>query len=355
LYYTCEGWAPFRVALNFKRQHNSCVQKKSPDPILIVALACLALTTASSGQALAWSNGGYSANPADQDYGTHDWIAQHALDWLPAQEKQFFESYLASYLYGTELPDNANTPEGVGDTAKHHVYFCANGSLQDDASAVRAQQEYANAQVSFAAGNLSAAAEHLGMVTHYVADLAVFGHVMGAPTAWDAENHHSDYEDYVFARTESYTSSSFDGYLLFDGSLMCESAYDAAVAVARDTAFDGAEGLTCTWMDTHYNWSDPAFKSRCGESLNLATNTMADVLHTFYLEAMAPAVTPTPTAIDTAQPTPTITPTASPTPTPKQTPTASPQVPEFPSEVALILLFAASATLVVYRHKKIAG
>ncbi len=283
-----------------------------------------------------------------QNYGTHDWIAQHALDWLPTEEKQLFESHLSSFLYGTELPDNPNTFDGLGDTTKHHIYFYANGSLQDDASAVRAQQEYANAQASFTAGNLSAMALHLGMVTHYISDMAVFGHVMGSSTVWEAEVHHSDYEDYVLARTETYTSS-FDGCLVFDGNLAVGAAYDAAIAVARDTTFDGAEGLTCTWMDTHYNWSDPAFKSRCGESLNFATNTVADVLHTFYLEAMAPAVTPTPTAMDTAQPTSTITPTASPTPTP----TASPQVPEFPSEVTLFLLFAASASLVVYRHKKV--
>ena len=36
-----------------------------------------------------WSNGGYSADPANPDYGTHDWIAEHALDWLPQEEKQF--------------------------------------------------------------------------------------------------------------------------------------------------------------------------------------------------------------------------------------------------------------------------
>jgi len=64
----------------------------------------------------AWSNGGYSANSANPDYGTHDWIAQHALDWLPLEEKQFILDNLATYLYGTELPDNGNAPDGIGDT-----------------------------------------------------------------------------------------------------------------------------------------------------------------------------------------------------------------------------------------------
>jgi len=39
-------------------------------------------------------------------------------------------------------------------------------------------------------------------------------------------------------------------------------------------------------MDTHYNWSDAAFKNRCGESLNLAVNAVADVLHTFSTDAV---------------------------------------------------------------------
>jgi hypothetical protein len=41
-------------------------------------------------------------------------------------------------------------------------------------------------------------------------------------------------------------------------------------------------------MDTHYNWNDAAFRNRAGESLNLAVNAVADVLHTFYSEAIIP-------------------------------------------------------------------
>src|SRR5665647_1312773 len=124
--------------------------------ISIIAILLLGSLVASYvGSVQCWSNGGYSADPSYPVYGTHDWIAQHALDWLPTQEKQLLTENLASYLYGTELPDNKNTPNGVGDTTKHHIYFFVNGSLQDDAAAVRAKQEYANAQASLTAGNLS--------------------------------------------------------------------------------------------------------------------------------------------------------------------------------------------------------
>lgn len=230
-----------------------------------------------------WSNGGFSADPSNPDYGTHDWIAQHALDWLPLDEKQFILNNIANYLYGTELPDNGGATDGIGDTVKHHVYYFANGSLQDDASAVRAQEEYDSAANIFKAGNLVNATKRLGAMTHYICDVAVFGHVMGSATYWGSETHHSDYEDYVDERTNSY-NDEFNTFLVFDGVLSRISAYNATLTLAYDTTFDGDGDLTCVWMDHNYNWNNLTFKNRCGESLNLAVNLIADVLHTFYLE-----------------------------------------------------------------------
>ena len=103
--------------------------------LLVLIVATVFLIAKASG----WSNGGYSANPANPDYGTHDWIAEHALDWLTVQEKQFILDNKVVYLYGTELPDNGQASDGIGDTSKHHVYFSASGSLQDDSAAVRAR------------------------------------------------------------------------------------------------------------------------------------------------------------------------------------------------------------------------
>ena len=230
-----------------------------------------------------WSNGGYSADPSHPDYGTHDWIAEHALDWLPQQEKQFLLDNKASFLYGTELPDNNQAPDGIGDAANHHVYYSATVVLQDDAAAVRAREEYAKAVDAFNAGNRSEAAKRLGIVAHYIADMGVFGHVMGASTAWGTETHHSDYEDYVQTRTDNY-QDEFSSFLVFDGNLNLSTAYDAALSLAYDTTFDVDGDLTCVWMDTHYTWNEATFRNRAGESLNLAVNQVADVLHTFSSE-----------------------------------------------------------------------
>ncbi len=295
--------------------------------LLLAGLLCFSLAAACS-SACAWSNGGYSSNHANPNYGTHDWIAQHALDWLPTQEQQFFTDYLTIYLYGTELPDNPNTPDGIGDTTKHHIYFTANGSLQDGVAAVRAGQEYTNAVEALKQGNVSAAVEHLGMVTHYISDAAVFGHVMSAATAWGSETHHSDYEKYVLNQTDTY-EDDFNVYLSFDGSLTVVSAYDAAVAVARDTTFGGASGLSCVWMDNQIDWGNPTFKGRCGESLNLAVNAVADVLHTFYVENVE---VPSPTPEES---------------TGLASPTESPSMPEFPAAalVGLAVLVSAAVCL----------
>ncbi|MDH5483451.1 MAG: C39 family peptidase [Candidatus Bathyarchaeota archaeon] len=253
-----------------------------------VSIAAFLLVNSVIFSVYSWGNGGFSDDPYNPDYGTHDWIAQHALDWVPLEEKQFILDNLAIYLYGTELPDNNVAPDHIGDTVKHHVYYFANGSLQEDDSAVRAQQEYDLAVAYFKSGELVNATKRLGVMSHYICDVAAFGHVMGAETEWGGETHHDDYETYVNARTNIYLDE-FNTFLGFDGVLSDISAYNATLTLAYDTTFDVDGELTCVWMDQNYNWSNPTFENRCGESLNLAVNFIADVLHTFYLETAGSA------------------------------------------------------------------
>ena len=251
----------------------------------ITIVLSLILATLLSPTTTAWSNGGYSADPSDPDYGTHDWIAQHALDWLPDNEKRYISDNLNDYLYGTELPDNGAAPDGIGDFFNHHVYYHSTGDLQDDISASRAQQEYDNVLDHLTGGNKALAAKHAGIMSHYIVDLAVFGHVMGSGTDWGSEAHHSDYENYVRDRTTGYVSSEFDPYLEFDGDLVELDAYDGALDVAFVTTFgDGGDVRSCVWMDGNYDWSDGVFRDSAGASLNLAVNVLADVLHGIAVE-----------------------------------------------------------------------
>lgn len=234
-----------------------------------------------------WSNAGYSDDPASPKYGTHDWIAEHALDWLPQVEKQFIIDNLQAYLYGTELPGNKESSDHIGDTTKHHIYYFANGSVQDDSSADRAQKMYDEATNFYAVHDAAGTSKILGAMTHYIADVAVFAHVMNNKTCWGEAKHHDDYERDANESTNSY-EAEFNSYLAFDGVLGNISAYDAALMVANDTTFDGAEDHTCLWMEQNYDWSNSTIRDRCGESLNLAVNLIADVLHKFYAEIVVP-------------------------------------------------------------------
>jgi hypothetical protein len=303
--------------------------------ISIIAILFLASLLASYvGSVQGWSNGGYSADPSYPNYGTHDWIAQHALDWLPNQEKQYITDNLAAYLYGTELPDNNNASVigHIGDTTKHHVYFWANGSLQDDVAADRAAEEYQTALSLLNSGNFSGAALTAGIMSHYIADVAVFAHVMGSNTDWGAEtgNVHSNYESYVETRTNAY-SDTYNSYLLFDGALSTLSAYDAAKNLAFDSTFDEGGTFNCVWMNNNYDTSNPnsPYWIRAGESLNLAVNAVTDTLHTLFISSSiqpspTPTITPTPTPTPTTSPTPSPTPTPSTSPTPATSPSPSP-------------------------------
>jgi hypothetical protein len=298
--------------------------------IIIVFFLFTALTFSSVQPALCWSNGGYSDNPAQPKYGTHDWIAQHALDWLPTEQKKYITDNLAAYLYGTELPDNSQAVDGIGDTGKHHIYFTADGSMQDDAAARRASDEYQKALNYLKNKDYTNAAKTAGIMTHYIADVAVFGHMMGSKTHWGTEVHHSDYESYVDDRTGAY-DSNFNSYLHFDGVLTTTSAYNVAKNIAYDTTFGGSGNLTCVWMDHNFNWNNPTFASRCGQSLNLAVNGVADILYTLY-QAASSSSDPTSTSNQSTQ---------------------NPTVPEFPTILILaVAMLAVMVTAIAYKKKQ---
>ncbi len=313
---------------------------------LALPVACVLVLLLAVPHAMAWSNGGYSANTSQPDYGTHDWIAQHALDYLPANEKQYITDNLAAYLYGTELPDLPSTQGGIGDTTKHHIYFNADGTMYDNASARRANEEYQKALDFLESNDYVNASKAVGTMSHYIIDVAVFGHVMGSSTPWGTEVNHSNYEAYVNDRTGSYTSATFDSVLHYDGDLTVISAFNATVSIANNTTFDGGSIYNCTWMDANYNWSNTAFSSRAGESLNLVVNNLADVLHSLYQEAN-PTVTPTPTPTVTPSPTPSLTPSPSPTSTQSFPPTT----PEYPTAWILIVLLMGILVVAVWLKK----
>ena len=223
----------------------------------------------------AWSNGGYSSDVNDPDYGTHDWIADKALTMQTEDVSYLVSTYHNTYLIGTEAPDN---PDYIGDSINHHAYYYSSGGLQSDASAVRASAMYDSALECLEAGDFSAAAYYIGAMTHYIADMGVFGHTMGEYTDWGVEEHHSDYEGEFETMLQSLTLPS--GMTLGDSN-----AYDAALGLARDITFGAGDMKTNVWMDANYDWSDEVFGDSAMASLYAAVSAVAATINHLMLEA----------------------------------------------------------------------
>ena len=220
--------------------------------------------------AYAWSNGGYSTDINNPVYGTHDFLLEKAINMLPSEMRSRINTVAASY--GSEIPDCNGNPYCIGDVASHHVYYYTNRSVQADSGAVRAREEYNLAESYLKSGDTYNFSIHLGAMSHYISDVAVFGHTMGAVTDWGAETHHSDYETYVNNHLSSFSDVSFDG--VYDNI----SAYNTTLNIARDTTFD--EGIyTNVWMDDNYNWSNPNYVLHTKDLINRTTNNVTDVIY----------------------------------------------------------------------------
>lgn len=254
--------------------------------VVLWALVAVAYLATAAPSAQAWSNGGYSADQYNPDYGTHDWIADRALE-LQTQDVTFLEStYHTRFLLGTEAPDN---PDYIGDSTNHHVYFYSTGDLQDDVCAVRASTVYHTALGYMADGDFEEAAYDIGVLAHYVADPGVFGHTMGAYTDWGAEVHHSDYEDEFESMLGSLAEPS--GIVLDD-----LNAYNATLGLGEAVTFGDGAIRPNVWMDTNYDWSDDTFAASAIESLHASVGAVAAVINHFMIEAAASASVPTPEA-----------------------------------------------------------
>jgi hypothetical protein len=67
--------------------------------------------------------------------------------------------------------------------------------------------------------------------------------------------------------------------VVFDNKLDSISAYDAALAIAKDTTFDNGV-YTNVWMEKNYNIYNPNYLQRSKDSISYATNSITDVIYT---------------------------------------------------------------------------
>ena len=254
---------------------------------LIIAIIFIITTTGSS---ICWSNGGYSSDENNPDFGTHDWIANAALQPQTKDISFLKTTYHSRFLLGTEAPDN---PSYIGDTGKHHVYYYADGGIQDDACAARASSIYASALQYLKSNDFEHAAFEIGVMAHYISDVGVFGHTMGSTTAWGSETHHSDYEDKINVKVQSIPIPT---------NIVLESsdAYNATINLAKDTTFGNAtlHIESNVWMDDHYDWSNESFSSSTLSSMNESVRMVSSAINHLMIDSGEASGLPAPQGND---------------------------------------------------------
>ncbi len=236
----------------------------------------------------AWKNGSYAYNSSSYsystDYGTHDWVADAALNALHAADAtnwQWLVDREAIFLVGTEAPDNSGVSmtldgtsvSGFGDTASHHIYFNEDGTIannQDDA-AVRAKTVGDLADAALNAQKRDLAAFYMGAMVHYIADMGVFCHVAEnyvAPYNLNFDKNHTDYEEVVFTRTNEYSTPQ-EFFKIASFTVASTAPYDAAVNLGWDTYKDSAHSSAhdAVYLYTYFfgSWVS-SYAARSGDS-----------------------------------------------------------------------------------------
>jgi protocatechuate 3,4-dioxygenase beta subunit len=124
--------------------------------LLILAFVTLVLVTTPA-KALAWFNGPDNGN----GFGTHDWILTEALNLA---QPSWVDTTTA--LLATDDPDTL-----YGDADRVNHFFLASGSYRGGPETINVH--YRSALAAYAAGDYVRASHHLGVLSHYVADLCV--------------------------------------------------------------------------------------------------------------------------------------------------------------------------------------
>ncbi len=247
----------------------------------------------------AWSNRGEGE---DRDYGTHAWIADHSLhavlsfvegtdnetrfDWLVENHE--------AYLLGTVAPDFPfKTVKGANfldyfDVLNHHNYY--NDSVDDlirDRASKRAQQEFEKAVEALHNEEWELAAFCTGAMTHYLADLSNFHHVMGnaSPLGSESREEHRTQERAIRKHTSDLESTYFT-IIYEDLELLnfTHAAYEAGRWIGW-FSHEQAEWMNANFQeDFEGEQATTEFELRTEAALSYGINHIANLVYTlgFY-------------------------------------------------------------------------
>jgi hypothetical protein len=285
----------------------------------IFVFFCIVFLGIPFAHATAWNNGNsgsaYAYNKSDysyeDNYTTHDWIAEYALDelmktssdweWLnqPDMKKIF--------LLGTEAPDNSGVEttldgeviEGFGDKSKHHIYFYENGTLLEDDAALLAKKWGDLADARYEEGKKEQTAFYLGAMTHYIADLSMYAHIAQNDEdetypGIDFDEHHNTVERYVRTRTNEYDNKD-DFFKLGSIEISTDKKpYDIAVDMAWETYRDESNNgdHDALWLHENFfsNWVQHYEQRSSDTETNRSYYDRTETLLTLAVESCASAM-----------------------------------------------------------------
>lgn len=243
---------------------------------------------------VAWSNG-YSAQEASNFakqanlwnrasmYGTHDYLAEYALSFLPEEEKAWIRN--VSFFYGTELPDSTGNSESIGDRNAQYLKFGSRGNAISDLMANRSMLKYDVAVAALSHGEDGTASKAAGTILAYIENSGLFSRVI------EGSEKGLSFEAYIGTLSNApYPQERFESlfgqYISFDGSLEMISPYDAVMRVGQATYLGKKDGsCSAQWMEKSYDIGSEEFLSCAGRDFNNIINAEADALHTIYKAA----------------------------------------------------------------------
>ncbi len=250
----------------------------------------------------AWKNGPKTTDINQPFFGGHDWVAWKAVGLAEADgaDVSFINDNLMIYFSGTEAPDNGLLP-GVGAAGRyadkrqcHCILFDVRGNVTKDRAAQRALEEFTKAKAALRSGDKRLAAYYAGAMSHYIADLGQFMHMMGTGAHWgeDDSSSHGAYEGVMDAKLDiRERESTFLEEFIESKEIAGSNAREITISVARFVETGGGSEQTVGWMYEEYvsyravfgkrtkpeRWSGE-FRDQTGANVNEAVNGIAKLL-----------------------------------------------------------------------------
>ena len=271
-------------------------------------MVVLSFTIPASAARSKWKNGGTSSGVSTVKFGTHDWLLWKGYLLAKDDVDLTWLNNLRHYaFFGTEAPDLGksklqksfrNQIDGnYKDTSPCHcILYNDNEDMFQPFAADRVEAEFAKAKAAIEDENWKLAAFYVGAMSHYIADLSQFMHLMGSGSRWNGgigedQDVHADYEK-VFENRVSFQTKKLplmENYIE-PATITADSPRNIAIEVGLFTDTGGGTDQTPGEMyETILSYHEDGihmkpdewhqdFLDQSGKNTNKAANAIAKLL-----------------------------------------------------------------------------